>query len=50
MLADINHDSSIEHGEFSELLKKLNFVVSEDEIFEMFSLINKNKDKHINLQ
>jgi Ca2+-binding EF-hand superfamily protein len=46
-IADVNGDSQISQEELGALLAKLNFKVSDEEVYEIFSLINKNGDSSI---
>lgn len=46
-IADTNHDSVIDLGEFKVLVGKLNFNVTDEEIKEMFDRISKNGDNKI---
>jgi Ca2+-binding EF-hand superfamily protein len=48
-IADTNHDSVIDLGEFKVLVGKLNFNVTDEEIKEMFDRISKNGDNKITI-
>lgn len=48
-LADLNSDKNIDMNEFEKLMGKIKFVISKEEVGEIFKLIDSNNSSQISV-